>query len=243
MPIDQNTPFTSYNRSIKERGVSIMKDTLELVFIIDQSGSMRGLEKDTIGGFNSILDKQKDKHGSDVIVSTVLFSHKTDVIHNRIPIEEIEPLDERQYVVGGTTALLDAVGGAIDHITRVHNLLGVKNTPNQTLFVITTDGQENASRYFKKEMIEHMIKQKQEEGWEFIFLGANIDAYNQARSYGIRNDRVSNYMHDSEGVKNMYESLNEAVHDLRTAKMMKETWKQKVEADYLHRGKYISKNK
>ncbi len=139
MPIDQNTPFTSYNRSIKERGVSIMKDTLELVFIIDQSGSMRGLEKDTIGGFNSILDKQKDKHGSDVIVSTVLFSHRTDVIHNRIPIEEIEPLDERQYVVGGTTALLDAVGGAIDHITRVHNLLGVKNTTNKTIFVITTE--------------------------------------------------------------------------------------------------------
>lgn len=214
-----------------------MKDTLELVFIIDQSGSMRGLEKDTLGGFNSILDKQKDKHGSDVIVSTVLFSNRTDVIHNRIPIEEIEPLDERQYVVGGTTALLDAVGGAIDHITRVHKLLGVKNTPNQTLFVITTDGHENASKYFKKEMIENLIKQKEETGWEFIFLGANIDAYNQARSFGIRNERVSNYIHDAEGVRNMYESLNEAVQDLRTSKMMRETWKQKVEADYNYRRK------
>jgi uncharacterized protein YegL len=209
-----------------------MKDTLELVFIIDQSGSMRSLEKDTIGGFNSILEKQRDKHGSDVVVSTVLFNHETDVIHNRIPIEEIEPLDERQYVVGGTTALLDAVGGAIDHISHVHQLLGVKDTPSNTLFVITTDGHENASKRFKKEMIEYLIKQKQEDGWEFIFLGANIDAYNQARSYGIRKERVSNYMHDGEGVKNMYESLNEAVHDLRTSKMMKETWKQKVEADY-----------
>ena len=220
-----------------------MKDTLELVFILDQSGSMSGLEEDTIGGFNSILEKQRDNKENDVVVSVVLFNNKTDVIYNRVPIEDVKPLSKSKYVVGGSTALLDAVGGAIDHITRVHNLLGVKNTPNQTLFVITTDGHENASRYFKKEMIEHMIKQKQEEGWEFIFLGANIDAYNQARSYGIRNDRVSNYMHDSEGVKNMYESLNEAVHDLRTAKMMKETWKQKVEADYLHRGKYISKNK
>ena len=219
-----------------------MKDALELVFIIDQSGSMSGLEKDTIGGFNSILEKQKVQHGADVIVSTVLFNHETDVIHNRVPIVEIEPLDNRQYVVGGTTALLDAVGGAIDHINHVHDLLGVKDTPSKTLFVITTDGHENSSKRFKKEMLEHLIKQKQEDGWEFIFLGANIDSYDQARSYGIREDRISNYIHDSEGVKNMYDSLNEAVQDLRTSKMMKETWKQKVEADYnIRKKKYGSK--
>lgn len=219
-----------------------MKDTLELVFILDQSGSMLGLESDTIGGFNSILEKQKENKENDVVVSVVLFNNKTSVIYNRVPIEDVKPLDKKQYVVGGSTALLDAVGGAIDHILRVHNLLGQNDQPNKTMFVITTDGQENASRRFSKHAIHRMVSEKQEEGWEFMFLGANIDSYKSARDYGFKRERVSNYMHDSEGVRNLYASLNEAVSDLRTSKKIRDSWKQDVENDYMKRvGRQSSK--
>ena len=219
-----------------------MKDTLEFVFILDQSGSMSGLEEDTIGGFNSILEKQRDNKENDVVVSVVLFNNKTDVIYNRVPIEDVKPLSKSQYVVGGSTALLDAVGGAIDHIVRVHLLLGKKDQPSKTMFVITTDGQENSSRRFSKHTIHRMVSEKQEDGWEFMFLGANIDAYKSAKEYGFRSERVSNYMHDGEGVRNLYESLNVAVSDLRTSKKIRDSWKQDVESDYAKRsGKYGSK--
>jgi uncharacterized protein YegL len=214
-----------------------MKHTLELVFIIDQSGSMAGLEQDTIGGFNSIIEKQKQLHGDDVVVSTVLFNHESDVIHNRVPIQEVTLLDQKDYIVGGSTALLDAVGGSIEHIQRVHDLLGVSDAPSQTLVVITTDGQENSSRRYHKETIQNMVKARQEEGWEFIFLGANIDAFDQARAFGISKDRTSNYMHDQQGVQYMYDSLNQAVNDLRTSKRINKEWKEQVEKDYVKRSK------
>ena len=214
-----------------------MKKVLELVFILDRSGSMSGLEKDTIGGFNSIIDKQKQLHGDDVIVSTVLFDHETKVVHNRVKIEDIEPMDETTYYVGGSTALLDAVGGAIEHTKRVHQLLGDVDKPEAVMYIITTDGQENASKLYQRKHIKRLIEAQQEKGWEFIFLGANIDAFADARSYGIRQDRTVQYMHDDVGTRHMYESLNEAIHMKRSAKNISPEWHDNANSDFKKRSK------
>ena len=175
------------------------KNLTEIVFILDRSGSMAGLEGDTIGGFNSMIAKQKGEPG-EALVSTVLFDNKTEVIHDRVDIWKIEPLTDRDYYVRGCTALLDAVGGAIHHIGNVHKYAREEDRPEKTLFVITTDGMENASRKYSYEKLKAMIeRQKEKYGWEFIFLGANIDAAKEAARFGISEDRAANYHADSAG--------------------------------------------
>ena len=161
------------------------KNLTEMVFILDRSGSMHGLEKDTIGGFNSMIEKQKKEEG-EAFVSTVLFDHEVEVLHDRVPLDKVEKMTEDDYEVGGCTALLDAVGGAIHHIGNVHKYIREEDVPEHTIFVITTDGMENASRKYTQKKIKKMIEtQKEKYGWEFIFLGANIDAVKTARTYGI----------------------------------------------------------
>ena len=213
------------------------KNLTELVFILDRSGSMAGLEGDTIGGFNAMIEKQKSEPG-EALVSTVLFDHESEVIHDRVNIQTIEPMTRQQYYVRGCTALLDAVGGAIHHIGNVHKYAREEDRPEKTLFVITTDGMENASRKYTYDQLKAMIRRQQEKfGWEFIFLGANIDAAKEAARFGISEDRAANYHADSKGTAVVYEAVSEAVCSVRASKPMSADWKRKVDADYRKRGK------
>ena len=213
------------------------KNLTELVFILDRSGSMAGLEGDTIGGFNAMIEKQKKEPG-DAIVSTVLFDNESEVIHDRVDIQKIEPMTDREYYVRGCTALLDAVGGAIHHIGNVHKYAREEDRPEKTLFVITTDGMENASRKYTYERLKAMIeRQKEKYGWEFIFLGANIDAAKEAARFGIDADRTANYHADHQGTAVIYEAVSEAVCNVRACKPMSADWKQKVDKDYTSRRK------
>ena len=214
------------------------KNLTELVFILDRSGSMAGLEDDTIGGFNSMIQKQKDEPG-EAFVSTVLFDNISEVIHDRVDVQKIEPMTRKEYYVRGCTALLDAVGGAIHHIGNVHKYAREEDRPEKTLFVITTDGMENASRKYSYEKLKAMIeRQKEKYGWEFLFLGANIDAAKEAARFGIDADRAANYHADSEGTNVIYETVNEAICRVRSCSVpLAADWKQKVDADYKKRGK------
>ena len=213
------------------------KNLTELVFILDRSGSMAGLEGDTIGGFNAMIEKQKGEPG-EALVSTVLFDHESEVIHDRVNIQTIEPMTRQQYYVRGCTALLDAVGDAIHHIGNVHKYAREEDRPEKTLFVITTDGMENASRKYSYDRLKAMIRRQQEKyGWEFIFLGANIDAAKEAARFGIREDRAANYHADSKGTAVVYEAVCDAVCSVRGSKPMSADWKRKVDADYRKRGK------
>ena len=213
------------------------KDLTELVFILDRSGSMTGLESDTIGGFNAMLEKQK-KVAGDALVSTVVFDDVSQVIHDRRDIKKMEPLTENEYYVRGSTALLDAVGFAITHIGNIHKYCRDEDRPENTLFVITTDGMENASRSFRYEEIKRMIeRQKSKHGWEFIFLGANIDAAAEADRFGISMDRVSNYHADSAGVAMNFEVMCESIGDLRVNKKMSKAWNAKIDEDFNRRKK------
>ena len=188
------------------------KNLTELVFILDRSGSMAGLEDDTIGGFNAMIEKQKGEPG-EAYVSTVLFDNVSEVIHDRVDIQKIEPMTRREYYVRGSTALLDAVGGAIHHIGNVHKYARPEDLPEKTLFVITTDGMENASRHYSYERVKMMIERNADKyGWEFLFLGANIDAAKEAARFGIRADRAANYHADSTGTAVVYEAVNQAVY-------------------------------
>ena len=209
----------------------------ELIFILDRSGSMAGLEDDTMGGFNSMLDKQKAIEG-DVIVSTVLFDHDFDVLHHRVPLSSISPLTQNEYYVRGTTALLDAIGRSIQKIRHVHYLLEATNVPQKVMFVIITDGMENASREYQFPHIKTMIeKAKKEHEWEFIFLGANIDAINVGQRFGMRKDRVANYHADKQGTTLNYEAISEAVTQYRRSRTIKEDWKARIDKDYQSRSK------
>ena len=213
------------------------KNLTELVFILDRSGSMAGLEGDTIGGFNAMIEKQKREPG-EALVSTVLFDNETEVIHDRVDLRKIERLTDRDYYVRGCTALLDAVGGAIHHIGNVHKYAREEDRPEKTLFVITTDGMENASRKYSYEKLKAMIeRQKEKYGWEFIFLGANIDAAKEAARFGISEDRAANYHADSVGTAVIYEAMSEVVCNVRANKPMSKEWKRNVDADYQKRGK------
>ena len=213
------------------------KNLTEIVFILDRSGSMAGLEGDTIGGFNSMIEKQKKEPG-EAFVSTVLFDNETEVIHDRVDIKKIELLTDRDYYVRGCTALLDAVGGAIHHIGNVHKYAREEDRPEKTLFVITTDGMENASRKYSYDRIKMMIQRQQDKyGWEFIFLGANIDAAKEAARFGISEDRAANYHADSAGTAVIYEAMNEVVGNVRACRPMNANWKKNVDADYKKRGK------
>ena len=215
-----------------------MKNNLtEIVFILDRSGSMAGLEDDTIGGFNAMIEKQKQEPG-EALVSTVLFDNESEVIHDRVNIQEIEPMTRKEYYVRGCTALLDAVGSAIHHIGNVHKYARDEDRPEKMLFVITTDGMENASRKHTYDRLKTMIeRQKEKYGWEFLFLGANIDAAREAARFGISADRTANYHADSEGTAVIYEAVSEAVCNVRASRPMTADWKKKVDADYRKRHK------
>ena len=213
------------------------KNLTELVFILDRSGSMAGLEGDTIGGFNAMIEKQKGESG-DAVVSTVLFDNECDVIHDRVDVQKILPLTEKEYYVRGCTALLDAVGGAIHHIGNVHKYARDEDRPEKTLFVITTDGMENASRKYSYERLKGMIqRQKEKYGWEFLFLGANIDAAREAARFGIDADHSANYHADSTGTAVIYEAVSEAVCNVRASRPMSKEWKRNIDADYQRRGR------
>lgn len=222
-----------------------MRENLtEIVFILDRSGSMSGLESDTIGGFNSMIAKQQKEEG-EAIVSTVLFDDETDVIHDRVAIGEVKKLTEEDYYVRGCTALLDAVGGAIHHIGNVHKYVREEDRPAKTLFVITTDGLENASRHYSFKDVKRLIKRQQEKyNWEFLFLGANIDAIEVAGNMGISRDRAANYNCDEVGTALNYQVLEAAVTRVRKCKAtdMAMTfaggaWKTDIDRDYEKRGK------
>ena len=208
------------------------KNLTELVFILDRSGSMAGLEADTIGGFNAMLEKQKRQPG-EAYVSTVLFDNDCEVIHDRLPLDRVPALTEREYYVRGCTALLDAVGGAIHHIGNVHRYAREEDRPEKTLFVITTDGMENASRRYGYDKVRAMIgRQKEKYGWEFLFLGANIDAVETAKHFGISEDRAVNYHSDSVGTRLNYEVVSCAITSMRSGAPMSADWKAPIEADY-----------
>lgn len=207
------------------------KNLTEIVFILDQSGSMSDLASDTIGGFNSLIEKQKQEDG-EALVSTVLFNNRSCVIHDRVPIEKVEKLTSRDYVPSGSTALLDAVGDAISHIGNVHKYARSEDVPEKTLFVITTDGMENASRRYTLEDVKRKIERQREKyGWEFIFLGANIDAAQTASSMGISDEQAVNYVPDKTGTKVLYASVCTAVGNIRRSKSLGTKWQNDLKKD------------
>jgi len=209
----------------------------ELVFILDRSGSMAGLESDTIGGFNAMIEKQRKEEGT-CYVSTVLFDNVSEVLHDRVELSEIKPMTDKDYTVRGCTALIDAIGGAINHIGNIHKYARREDVPAHTMFIITTDGMENASRKYTSERVKQMIeRQKEKYGWEFLFIGANIDAVETAAQYGIGSDRAVNYNADGKGTKILYESVAKAVCRVRNCAPLSEDWSAEINADYQARGK------
>ena len=208
----------------------------EIVFILDRSGSMAGLEDDTIGGFNAMVEKQKKEPG-DALLSAVLFSDGCQVLYDRADIQKVEPMTEQQYRVGGCTALLDAIGGAVHHIGNVHKYAREEDRPGKTIFVITTDGMENASRSYTYDEVQRMVKHEQEKyGWEFLFLGANMDAISAARSFGIRTDRAVRYRRDRAGTELNYQVVSETVSRVRRRESIDADWCAPIEADVKKRG-------
>lgn len=198
------------------------KGLTEVVFILDRSGSMSGLEADTIGGFNSMINKQKDEEG-DVYISTVLFDDRSEVLYDRVSASKVEPMTDKQYYVRGCTALLDAIGGAIHHIANVHKYAREEDRPEKTLFIITTDGMENSSRQYTYDKVKKLVeKQKKKYGWEFLFLGANIDAIEVAGRFGIAANRAINYESDHIGTRLNYQVLGNALSAFRACEAKKE---------------------
>ena len=209
----------------------------ELVFILDRSGSMYGLEQDTIGGFNSMLTKQKADSG-EAYVTTVLFDNRIRTLHDRLPLQEVNPMTESDYTVGGSTALLDAVGSTIKHIARIHKYAHPDHKPAKTLFVIITDGMENASREYTYDKVKQLITHEQEKyGWEFLFLGANIDAAAEGARFGIAPDRAVTYKCDEEGTALNYEVLSDAIADVRACRPMAAGWSDRIKNDVKKRGR------
>ena len=212
------------------------KNLTEIVFILDRSGSMNGLERDTIGGFNSMIEQQKKTEG-EALISTVLFDNVSEVLHDRVNVRDIRPMTDRDYTVRGCTALLDAIGGAIHHIGNVHKYARPEDVPEHTMFVITTDGMENASVRYNSEKVKQMIeRQKAKYGWEFLFLGANIDAVETASHFGIGADCAVNYQCDSEGTALNYEVVSEAIRSVRCSAQLSADWKKRIDDDYKKRG-------
>ena len=213
------------------------KDLTEIVFILDRSGSMAGLEDDTVGGFNAMVEKQKKEPG-EALLSAVLFSDQSEVVYDRTDIQKVEPMTDRQYRVGGCTALLDAIGGAVHHIANVHKYAREEDRPAKTIFVITTDGMENASRRYSYQEVQQMVRHEQEKyGWEFLFLGANMDAISAADRFGIRADRAVRYECDSAGTALNYAVVSETIACARKGRAISADWCAPIAADYRRRGK------
>lgn len=209
----------------------------ELVFILDRSGSMSGLESDTVGGFNTMIEKQK-KQNAPCYVSTVLFNHTSEVLYDRVKLGEVQKMTEENFFVGGSTALMDAIGGAIHHIGNIHKYIRPEDVPAHTMFVIMTDGMENASRNYSSDRVKQMIeRQKKRYGWEFLFIGANIDAVETAARYGIDADRAVNYHADKEGTRVVYQSVANAVCSVRANKELRADWSEEIDKDYQSRGR------
>lgn len=213
------------------------KGLVEMVFILDRSGSMSGLETDTIGGFNSLIDKQKKVDG-ECIVTTALFDDRYELLHDRIGLNGISPMTDREYYVRGSTALLDAVGRTISKLVNVQRHTSDDEKAEKVVFIITTDGYENASREYSYDKIKEMIeKQRDKYGWEFLFLGANIDAVETAARFGISRDRAANYHADRQGTAMNYEVISEAVTSVRVKKVMDADWKKRIDEDFKNRKK------
>lgn len=210
-------------------------NTTELVFILDRSGSMAGLEGDTIGGFNAMLEKQKKQDG-ECFVSTVLFDNVSEVIHDRVKLQDVKPMTSEDYTVRGSTALIDALGGAIHHIGNIHKYARKSDIPSHTIFVITTDGMENSSHIYTLDKVKQMIeRQKKQFGWEFLFIGANIDAVSTASSYGIDASRAVNYKADSVGTQTLYCCVEQAVSDVRACGRVESSWSDRIKQDFRRR--------
>ncbi len=207
----------------------------ELVFILDRSGSMSGLESDTIGGFNAMIEKQKKEDGK-AYVSTILFDNYSEVLHDRVNLKDIPQMTDKDYTVRGCTALIDAIGGAIKHIANIHKYARPEDVPAHTMFVITTDGMENASHRFTSDDVKKMIEhQKEKYGWEFLFIGANIDAIKTAENFGINRNRAVNYNADSKGTQVLYETLSAPISAMRANAPISDDWSNNIEKDYNNR--------
>lgn len=207
----------------------------ELVFILDRSGSMAGLESDTIGGFNAMIQKQKKEDGK-AYVSTILFDNVIEVLHDRIELNDVPKMTGKDYTVRGCTALIDAIGGAIRHIGNIHKYARPEDVPTHTMFIITTDGQENASQRYNSDEVKRMIeRQKEKYGWEFLFIGANIDAVETAARFGIDRNRAVNYSADSKGTQVLYETLSAPISAMRADVAISDDWSQSIEEDYNNR--------
>lgn len=207
----------------------------EIIFILDRSGSMAGLEDDTIGGFNAMIKKQQSAPEEKTFVSTILFNDKSSVLHDRVPLAEVAPLTEEDYQVGGTTALLDAVGEAIKHIKNIHKYARAEDVPQKTLFIITTDGMENASHKFSYSDVKKLIEEQKNLGWEFVFLGANIDAAEVAEHIGISADRAVNYHSDKVGTRKAYKAMSNVVMQARMKFRPDKNWRKELDEDFEQR--------
>ncbi len=213
------------------------KGLTEIIFILDRSGSMSGLESDTIGGFNSMIAKQKKIEG-EAVVSTVLFDDRFEVLHNRLPLEHVKPMTGKDYYVRGSTALLDAIGRGIKKIGNIQKYTPEDFRAEKVIFIITTDGMENSSREYSYEAIKKMVeRQKEMYNWEFIFLGANIDALETAERFGIRRDRAANYHSDSKGTQTNYKVVGDAISELRMCSVISDHWKDEIDEDFKKRQK------
>ena len=217
-----------------------MENVTEIVFILDRSGSMAGLESDTIGGFNAMLKKQQAETEGNALVSTILFDHESLVLHDRIPLAEVQPLTEKDYQVRGMTALLDAVGDAVKHIKNIHKYAREEDRPQKTLFIITTDGMENSSERYSYKDIKRLIEQQKERGWEFVFLGANIDAAEVAEHIGIDRDDAVNFLADRRGTQKVYAAMNMRMSMARrkspkSASASDTSWREELDEDFKSR--------
>ena len=214
---------------------SAQDNSTELVFILDCSGSMGGLEEDTIGGFNAMIEKQKKQEG-ECLVSTVLFDHEVSTLHDRVPLADIRQMTREDYYVRGCTALIDAIGMTVKHIEEVHRYIRKEDVPAHTMFVITTDGLENASKEFSADKVRKMIESKKKDGWEFIFIGANIDAVSTAKHFGIGADRAVNYHADKKGTEVLYNCVSNVVSSARACAPVSAEWSREIQEDYESRG-------
>ena len=213
-----------------------INNVTELVFILDRSGSMSGLEGDTIGGFNAMIQKQKKEEG-ETYVSTILFDNVSEVLHDRIRLKDIPRMTDEEYMVRGCTALMDAIGGAIHHIGNIHKYARPEDVPAHTMFIITTDGMENASVRYSSDEVKKMIeRQKEKYSWEFLFIGANIDAVETAARFGIERNRAVNYRADSQGTRILYDTISAPISAMRANQVIDEDWGKRIAVDHAKRG-------